>query len=614
MTAFPTYQTGTVAIGAAATSVVGVGTVWSGVNVRPGDTLLCAGHEVAIMNVVDTTHLTIEPWPYTAVVAGAAYKIIQNSPLRFAGASAMTDVSALVAALNTTGFYVFVGAAETVPDPSLGEENQFAYKPGTGQTWWKTGGVWTFLGFHNGFGIAAPWSGATNYSYNDVATLAGSSYICVLPHINQTPPNATYWQVLAAKGDASTVPGPSGTNGVGYGGTSATSLLIANLVTKVFTTQAGLAYQVGNYVRASSLANGANYMEGLVSAYSGTSLSIAVTKIGGAGTFADWRFAVSGSPGVDYGNPQPPSGTLSLSSTSPYPTADVTAATNFYYHARGPAKVPVWNTSLGDWEMLPFTSSFTCPLDSNGAHVVYQPANSVFDIYAFKHPSTGLLAIGIGGAWTDFTSGRGVTCTDIVRKDGIWVSTLNQYIRVSAAGDTINTHYFLINASQATYLGTIGTVAAGQSEDSKLKRLLSNAYNTKRRTAIVKYPGGYSYNGAARQVNNSSANQVETISGIDGVETDAFSQYWCSCTVAGTTFQTYVLDTANAVLATADSFGGAGRASDTSGAFPTDFNWRGNHGIGRRIWKGAESASAATSTWFATSTFLSGLRVTLDDA
>lgn len=94
------------------------------------------------------------------------------------------------------------------------------------------------------------------------------------------------------------VAGPTGPTGSGYGGTSITSLLIANTVTKVFATQAGLAYQVGNYVRASSAANGTNYMEGIVSAYAGTSLSIDVKAIGGAGTFADWALGMAGSPGV----------------------------------------------------------------------------------------------------------------------------------------------------------------------------------------------------------------------------------------------------------------------------------------------------------------------------
>ncbi|HEY1215343.1 MAG TPA: hypothetical protein VGE93_17060, partial [Bryobacteraceae bacterium] len=89
--------------------------------------------------------------------------------------------------------------------------------------------------------------------------------------------------------------GPTGASGAGYGGTSSTSLLIQNGVTKTFTTQAGLAYQVGNYVRAASQANGTNFMEGLISGYSGTTLSINVMNIGGSGTFADWAFSISAS-------------------------------------------------------------------------------------------------------------------------------------------------------------------------------------------------------------------------------------------------------------------------------------------------------------------------------
>lgn len=91
--------------------------------------------------------------------------------------------------------------------------------------------------------------------------------------------------------------GLTGATGAGYGGTSTTSLLIA-VATKVFTTQAGLAYQVGNRMRASSAANGANYMEGFVSDYTGTNLTLDVVVVGGSGTLADWVFAIAGEPGV----------------------------------------------------------------------------------------------------------------------------------------------------------------------------------------------------------------------------------------------------------------------------------------------------------------------------
>lgn len=127
-----------------------------------------------------------------------------------------------------------------------------------------------------------------------VVTFGGETYVCLIAHTSgtfATDLGAGKWIKIAAAGTA-------GSNGAGYGGTSTTSLLIANSTTKGFTTQAGLAYLVGNYARASSAANGANFMEGLVSAYSGTSLSIAVSKIGGTGTFADWSFQVAGAPGT----------------------------------------------------------------------------------------------------------------------------------------------------------------------------------------------------------------------------------------------------------------------------------------------------------------------------
>lgn len=78
--------------------------------------------------------------------------------------------------------------------------------------------------------------------------------------------------------------------GPSYAGTSTTSLAIATGA-KTFTTQAGLSFAFGMRVRASSAANSANYMEGLVASYSSTTLVITVDTIGGSGTLADWNLA-----------------------------------------------------------------------------------------------------------------------------------------------------------------------------------------------------------------------------------------------------------------------------------------------------------------------------------
>ena len=294
MTAFPSYSTGTVAIGAGATSVVGTGSNWTGQNAVANDTFTVPGKgSIKINEVINATTLAIDPWPFGAITAGTAYNIKKDSALRFAGAQAMADVSTLVGALNTDGFYVFVPSTATVPDPSYGNDGQFAFQATTGKLWQKSGGTWNFLGINKGFGLPAAWNSATAYNSFDVATLAGTSYVCILANTNQTPPNATYWTVLSGIGAT----GSTGATGAGYGGTSATSLAIGT-GSKAFTTQAGLAYQVGTYVRAASTAGGANFMEGPVTAYSGTTLTINVTKVGGSGTLASWSFAVSGAPGT----------------------------------------------------------------------------------------------------------------------------------------------------------------------------------------------------------------------------------------------------------------------------------------------------------------------------
>jgi len=45
------------------------------------------------------------------------------------------------------------------------------------------------------------WSGIVQYYQDNIVSLSGSTYICILNNLNQTPPNATYWELLAEKGD-----------------------------------------------------------------------------------------------------------------------------------------------------------------------------------------------------------------------------------------------------------------------------------------------------------------------------------------------------------------------------------------------------------------------------
>lgn len=324
MTALSSYSTGTATVSAGGTTVTGTGTIWSGVNVRPGDIFQIGNFQSLITEVVDTDTLTILPWGGGAQT-GVAYAIWQWFPQRVAGAAAMATVNELVAAFNTSGFFVFVDIDETDPDPSLGNDGQYASQPTTGKMWVKSAGTWTYLGIFKALKFAGAWSGATDYTVGDVVTLSGSSYVCVLEHTNHTPPNTTYWQLLASKGTdgaaatlsigtvttgaggSSAAVANSGTStaavldftipaGKSYGGTSTTSLTIGT-GSKAFTTQAGYAYTNGARVRATATAGATGWLEG-VATYSGTSLTINVDKTSGSGTGTAWNFNVVGEPGA----------------------------------------------------------------------------------------------------------------------------------------------------------------------------------------------------------------------------------------------------------------------------------------------------------------------------
>lgn len=80
-------------------------------------------------------------------------------------------------------------------------------------------------------------------------------------------------------------------------GASTTSLAVST-GSKALTTQSGKYFGVGQNLLLTSDANPTlNFMEGQVTAYSGTSLTVNVTKVTGSGSYSDWTIRVAGSPG-----------------------------------------------------------------------------------------------------------------------------------------------------------------------------------------------------------------------------------------------------------------------------------------------------------------------------
>jgi hypothetical protein len=251
------------------------------------------------------------------VRAGAPYKILQRSPLRFSGATAAANVMRLVNAIDTESVFRIVQAGAAAPDPSLGEENQFALQPSTFKLWLKTGGAWVFQGIFKGFRIQGPYSATAAYLANDIVSQDGSSYVALVDNTGQPVTNAAVWALFAAKGEpgaqgpqgatgtngkdgidgrdgANGRDGTDGTNGAGYAATSATSNAIST-GQKTFAVQSGLTYGA----RASS---GANYIEGQVTSYDGANLTINADRAIGSGAFASWNVNLAGDVGVASGS------------------------------------------------------------------------------------------------------------------------------------------------------------------------------------------------------------------------------------------------------------------------------------------------------------------------
>jgi hypothetical protein len=71
-------------------------------------------------------------------------------------------------------------------------------------------------------------------------------------------------------------------------GTSISSVTIAT-GSIGFKVPANQGWNVGDTLKFTSQASSANFMQGTVTAYSGSNLTLNVTTIGGSGTFADWQ-------------------------------------------------------------------------------------------------------------------------------------------------------------------------------------------------------------------------------------------------------------------------------------------------------------------------------------
>lgn len=226
----------------------------------------------------------------------------------------------------------------------------------------------------------------------------------------------------------------------------------------------------------------------------------------------------------------PPVGVrLSLISQTPVSEADIAGATTIYCVPDNGNYLPVFDGSV----VAPLQMSDQIPLtlDPNASDVGYHQSGKTFDVFTINNG--GVPQSVTGPAWsTNFVRGSGAGTTELESFAGILV---NKYPLVTARFGADSGNVVSVDARCATYIGSFGTTGNGQATDSKLKRLLFNAYNKTYRPMLrYETASQWVYNtNTVRSANGNADNQIEFLIGLPGTAVDATLNAMASCSAAG---------------------------------------------------------------------------------
>ena len=192
-------------------------------------------------------------------------------------------------------------------------------------------------------------------------------------------------------------------------------------------------------------------------------------------------------------------GRLTLTTLVPVTTADVTGATTLYYTPYEGNQVPIYNGST--FSMTTFAELSQATTDSTKSPTAVA-ASKVYDIFVWS--DSGTIRATRGPAWTnDTTRGTGVGTSELQMVSGILT---NKVAITNGAG-----------ANLATFVGTVRSDSSSQLNDSVLLRHVWNKSNRVNKSLKrVESTSTWTYTTAAyRQVNASTANQVDIVAGLN---------------------------------------------------------------------------------------------------
>lgn len=198
-----------------------------------------------------------------------------------------------------------------------------------------------------------------------------------------------------------------------------------------------------------------------------------------------------------------PGGRLSLTTATPVSTVDSVGATTIFLCMTDKDMTMIYDGS--NWVPREYTGELSLALDNNSGHTNYHQSGKNFDVWEYWDGSA--VVIGSGPAWTSDTGrGSGAGTTELEMYKGRLVNKNSTVIRFgSASGNTAT-----IAARKANIRGSFRTTADGTTEDSFLKRFLSNLNNAVPRILKVIDGGSWDYTTSVyRPSHGSSSNKVE---------------------------------------------------------------------------------------------------------
>jgi hypothetical protein len=220
-------------------------------------------------------------------------------------------------------------------------------------------------------------------------TITAPPEIPLITDPNTFPTRAQDWVVWQAEQLYPAIVDASSLLYLSTSATSTTSNSIS-IAPKTFTVEAGKGFAVGMPLRIANSAT--NYMDGLVTSYSGTSLVVDVTNIKGTGTFTSWSiYAIPASLGATLGankftGAQDFANAVTVASAS---TVNLNAMASNTGTLTGSTTITAWTLSNGATRRLlcpagvPLTyNATTNNLNTGGANYTTQ-TNDVLDITAY---------------------------------------------------------------------------------------------------------------------------------------------------------------------------------------------------------------------------------------